>query len=76
MLKTDDIKTRFEKVFPRKQAVVLTDVFIEFQDSLVKSGDFNKVKWDGSIYFARKNGVLKYQFLIFMDAGLNRFFLY
>lgn len=44
MLTQEEIKTRFEKVFPKKQAVVLTDVFADYQDDLVKSGDFNELK--------------------------------
>lgn len=44
MLTQEEIKIRFEKVFPKKQAVVLTDVFVDYQDDLVKSGDFNELK--------------------------------
>lgn len=44
MLKQEEIKIRFEKVFPKKQAVVLTDVFVDYQDDLVKSRDFNELK--------------------------------
>lgn len=44
MLANREIKTRLEKAFPIKQAMALTDVFIEFKDDLVKSGDFNELK--------------------------------
>lgn len=37
MLTAEEIKTRFNKAFPRKQAVVLADVFVGFQDNLVKA---------------------------------------
>jgi hypothetical protein len=44
MIMTDDVKEKLEKVFPKKQAVVLTEVFVRFQDGLVQAGDFNELK--------------------------------
>ena len=41
---SEEVKTRFEKVFNKKQSMVLTEVFIDLHDDIVKAKDFNELK--------------------------------